>query len=115
MSIRGDRLRYIRQAKGVSQAQLADSAELSIRQISRYETVGESPSSDTLIRIAKALGVSVDYLLGLSLDPGGQLDSAELNDDERALVEAFRRGGWIAASRLITDRLEAMLGLIADQ
>jgi transcriptional regulator with XRE-family HTH domain len=111
MSIRGDRLRLARQQKGLSQTDLANAANTSIRQVSRYETESGDLTTETLVRIAETLNVSTDYLLGLSSEPSGQLDSPELNNDERALVEAFRRGGWIAASRMITDRIEAMLGL----
>ena len=66
MSIFAQNLRRLRQEKGLTQKQLAKLANISHQSISYYEN-GERPvNSDSLIAIAKCLGVSTDYLLGIS-------------------------------------------------
>jgi hypothetical protein len=55
--------------------------------------------------IAERLGVSTDYLLGLSDDPVARFGAAEINDDERAVVQALRHGGWPAVIRVVADRM----------
>ncbi len=56
----GDNIRRIRQKKGISQDRLSKEADLALNTIVKIET-GESPNPtvETLVKIAKALGVSV--------------------------------------------------------
>src|SRR2546425_5775031 len=66
----GQRLALIRGKRGLSQLDLAKLTGLKVQNISRLETESrEHVRSDTLIRLATALGVSADYLLGLTDDP----------------------------------------------
>lgn len=58
------RLREVRTMRGITQEQLAEMADISRVMVGRYETTDQLPALDTLIRIADALGVSTDYLLG---------------------------------------------------
>lgn len=58
-----DRIRQARQAKKLSQTDLARRADLNRKSLSRYE-LGSIPPADVLKAIAEALGVSADYLLG---------------------------------------------------
>ncbi|MBQ8087896.1 MAG: helix-turn-helix transcriptional regulator [Clostridia bacterium] len=60
----GKRLREVRQTREIMQEQLAEMADISRVMIGRYETTDQLPALDTLVRIADALGVSADYLLG---------------------------------------------------
>ena len=60
----GNRLREVRLMREITQEQLADKADISRVMIGRYETTDQLPALDTLVRIADALGVSTDYLLG---------------------------------------------------
>jgi len=54
----------------MSQQDLAALTGLKVQNISRLETAArEHVRSDTLIRLAQALDVSTDYLLGLTDDP----------------------------------------------
>jgi transcriptional regulator with XRE-family HTH domain len=66
----GDRLRRIRKAHELSQAELATMLGLPQSWISELET-GKRPHLDanTLARFCTALGVSADYLLGMTDDP----------------------------------------------
>jgi transcriptional regulator with XRE-family HTH domain len=59
-------LQEIRKKKGLTQAQLANITGLSRRMIGHYETMVKRPSLDNVIKIANALDVSIDELLGIS-------------------------------------------------
>ncbi len=59
-----DRLRKTRQERGLSQTDLAKRAGFQPSAISHFETGTRSPSFENLRRLADALGVSIDYLLG---------------------------------------------------
>lgn len=62
----GDRLRKIRESKGLTQEQLATTAKLNLRQYQRYESGERSIMQASLLTCAKisvALGIQVDDLL----------------------------------------------------
>jgi transcriptional regulator with XRE-family HTH domain len=63
----GERVRRTRRAQDLTQTQLALKAELDVITISRLETgTAKAVYGDTVVALARALGVSADYLLGLS-------------------------------------------------
>ena len=53
-------------AKNISNKQLADAIGVSPGNVSDWKSGRSKPSAEVLARIAKFLGVSTDYLLGLS-------------------------------------------------
>jgi transcriptional regulator with XRE-family HTH domain len=60
----GDRIKQARLAAGLSLRQLADlAAPLSATAISRYENGLDMPGTDVLLRLARALGLKVEYFL----------------------------------------------------
>lgn len=59
----GDRIREIRERKKLTQDQLASKANISKGFLSDVENNNKNPSSQLLLKIANALGASVDYLL----------------------------------------------------
>ncbi len=63
MATTGDRIREIREARGMTQDQLAVQAGISKGFLSEVENNKRNISSDNLLRIANVLGASVDYLL----------------------------------------------------
>ena len=58
-----NRLAQIRKAQGLTQINLADASELHINQIRRYEAGAAQPTLEGLIKLAKALHVSLDELV----------------------------------------------------
>jgi transcriptional regulator with XRE-family HTH domain len=56
-------LRRLRKNKDWSQGQLAQKAGIDLQKISKYERGISSPPIATLVKIAKALDVSLDYLV----------------------------------------------------
>jgi transcriptional regulator with XRE-family HTH domain len=105
IALRKDRLQILRERHGWSRRQLSLLCGLGTNQINKYEKGEIDPSSTHLKIIAEKLGVSTDYLLGLSDDPRGQLGDTELNEQERAVLEVLRRDGWVGVIHLAADRL----------
>ena len=64
----GENIKIVRMQKKMSQADLAKAANVHQKNISKYENDGVVPSALILKEIAKALGVSADYLLGSEKD-----------------------------------------------
>lgn len=75
-----ERLRELRQNKGLSQSQLADALNISKSAISMYELGKREPDLETLEGIADFFNVDINYLIGKEdgsmyyLDP----DAAEI-------------------------------------
>jgi len=65
----GQRLRRLRTAKGLTQAELGRLVGLSNRMVAYYEIQGGVPSSELFKSLAEALGVSLDALAGLERAP----------------------------------------------
>jgi transcriptional regulator with XRE-family HTH domain len=92
-----ERLRTAREKlRDWSQSQLADRAGMPPSSIAHFETGSRKPSFDTLRRLANALEVTTDYLLGRVDDPGlaeaGDplyRDVGKLTGNDRELAKDF--------------------------
>lgn len=82
------RLQDIIEAKGVTQAWLAEKANTTEATISRYISGVHKPNLDIVARIAQALNVSIDYIMDLSLSP---TPYREPDKDIVILANAYRR------------------------
>ena len=87
MASTGSRLKQLREAAGLSQRELARQLGQDQSNIRFWETTGKHPRSDVLIPMAKALGVTVEQLLG---QPNPSHASA-LGGRARQLFEAVSR------------------------
>ena len=72
------RLKETRQSSGMSQADLAERANVTSATISAYESTGKSPSVNIAMRIAQALDVSLDWLCGNERYEAGGFNSFAL-------------------------------------
>lgn len=63
-----DRIRETRERKGLSQNDLAEKAGMQASAISHFESGRRAPSFDNLRKLADALDVSIDFLLGRTDD-----------------------------------------------
>lgn len=82
-----DRLKELRSSKDLSQAEVAERAGLKVAVISFFETGRRKPSFDNLLKLADALSVSTDYLLGRQ---AGRVSSATgklLRDFEKLSIK----------------------------
>ena len=64
-----ERLKQVRLAKGLKGPQLAEKISVSKAAISQFESGKSRPCLDVLARLADALDVSVDFLLGRTDNP----------------------------------------------
>jgi transcriptional regulator with XRE-family HTH domain len=63
------RIKEVRETRGLTQVELALKAGLPAATISHFETSTRTPGTSTLQRLAEALEVRVDYLLGREDEP----------------------------------------------
>lgn len=92
-----NRLKELRSTIGLSQAQLAELAETTQRNISYWESGRVEMNLNTAIKLAHILNVEVEYLAGISddlgifpemtLSPMGE----NMTTEERKLVEQYRQ------------------------
>jgi transcriptional regulator with XRE-family HTH domain len=62
----GEQLRNVRKEKGLTQAQLAKISGISRRMIVHYETHVKMPPLSKVKKLAEAIGVSADELIGIT-------------------------------------------------
>lgn len=73
-------------------------------QISRWERGESIPRSEALIDLSQILGVSVDYLLGLSDEPTIRMRFDNLTLEEMAILTALRTDNDQEALKIIINR-----------
>jgi transcriptional regulator with XRE-family HTH domain len=65
----GQRVKEMRERRGIGPGELADKLDISPRTLERWENEGHSTWLDVAARVADVLDVSLDYLAGLTDDP----------------------------------------------
>ena len=98
------RLRLARDLRKMSQGDLAVKTGLQPSAISHFETGNRSPSFDNLKRLADALTVTTDYLLGRADEPGASGPEAG---------SLFRHAESLSADDFKT--LESMAKVLAEK
>lgn len=81
----GDRLRQLRKDRKLTQQQLAELIGVKNSVISFYEVGDRTPSPDVLRKLALALHVTSDYLLGI--ERAATLDASGLDEQDRLAVQ----------------------------
>ena len=91
-----DRLRSAREMRKLTQIELGTKANLPSTSIAHFEAGQRKPSFDNLRKLAEALEVTTDYLLGRVAEPsmaeaGDVLfrDIGKLSDYDRRIAENF--------------------------
>ena len=82
-----EKLKALREARGLTQLQVANRIGISKAMISAYETASKAPSIDILIRLSRLYGVSIDYLV--CVDAPKVIDVSDLDDETAALIAAL--------------------------
>lgn len=85
----GARLQRIRKEKGITQVELAKRLGSIQSVVSSYECGTTHPNHEMLARIATALGVSTDYLLGIA--PAPTATRADFKSDTPTIGKFQRR------------------------
>lgn len=90
----GDKLRDLRNERNLSQAQLAKRIGVNSSTVALYETGDRLPSLPRLIALSRSLGVTTDYLLGVSRKKDCCLDVTGLTQRQieslEAVIENYR-------------------------
>lgn len=100
-------LKKIVKAQNKSLTSLAVELEISQEAISQYISGKIKPKMSTIIKMAKILGTSTDYLLGLTDNPNPS--NFKLSEGENNLIMKYRK-----LSNKDKVRLEAYLEAIND-
>ena len=80
----GKRLKSLRKAANLTQAQIGERIGVRKTVISSYENDLRQPSYDNLVKLANLYKVSTDWLLGNT--KSGTFDFSNLTDEQAALV-----------------------------
>lgn len=104
----GDRVRALRQRKGWTLDQLAGEAQTSKSFLSTVENGRSQPSGKVLLRLAQALGASVDYLVQGDRALPERAAPVAIPEELAALAESE---GW--SFRKVRAVLEARRAIIA--
>lgn len=92
----GDRIRYARECLDISRNELAKKLQMSYFTLSKYETSEREPDYQTLIRIAQALHVTTDFLLGNDKPQ----TAAILSEAEQSFLLQYRNLSQKAKARI---------------
>lgn len=85
----GDRLRAAREKRGWTQRGLGIEADMDATSLSKFESGERQPSARSIVRLAKAMNVSADYLLGLLPAEVDTMDSRLSLEDHQALLDQW--------------------------
>lgn len=110
-----DRMRELREEKGLTQQGLADAINIGKSAIALYETDKRQPDPHTLQKFADFFGVTIDYLLGRS--DIRRLDQKENNNTylppqkPNKLYDVIARAEDLPEENLdqVVDALEALI------
>ncbi len=102
-----ERLSRLRKHRKLKQVDVAAAADVDRSSISKYETGGDVPGRDTLMKLAEFYGVSIDWLAAGSGLPLEKEAARARNEEEALLLWAFRT--------VPTDEASAHLNLLVSR
>lgn len=105
----GERLRRLREGRGFTQRELAEAAETSQRMIAYYETHSGTPAGPVLLRLARALKISPDELIGLKAE--GRSAEASSSPQNLRLWRKLKRVEKLPAAqrRTVVQLIDALV------
>lgn len=102
-----DNLKDVMRQRGFTQALLAEKADITEATISRYLAGVHSPKIEYIAKMAAALNVSIDYLLGLS---SSSIPDQPPSPEIRTLIAGYERADphtkkmvWMQLDLYLTD------------
>ena len=95
----GNRIKTLREAKKITQSELARQLNVSRQIISYYETGARMPNTEDIALLAKYFEVPADYLLNLSDSTSTDLTEREISDltglEERPLGDLIKNNSFL--------------------
>lgn len=110
-----DRLKDIRESKNLTQEELANLSGVSARSIQRYESGASRPRVEATEKIAKALNVSVNEILGsddMLIAQAGEKYGARGAKQAQELMNEIT--GLFAGGEMAEEDMDIMLKAIQD-
>jgi len=104
------RLKERREAKGLTQAELARRVGVGRDSYNKYERAGVQPANETLVLLAGTLDTTVDYLLGKS-----DHNHLIIPDELEGVQVAFHRGEFEDLTQDEVDKLAEFARFIKTQ
>lgn len=95
-----NRIKELRESRGMNQQRLAIELNVSQAMISKYELGISEPDITTIKQIADFFGVSADYLLEIS-DEKMCVSSDTFTDEERELLFGFKHLDTLKRAKLL--------------
>lgn len=106
----GSRIKETREKRGLSQRALAGRINKSPAAISSYESNVQTPPTDVLISIARALNVSVDYLIDWDNDEC--FSATNLSDAQKNFLDQLLKEFTCPSGRMSFQQTEIIRNLI---
>ncbi|MCC0695189.1 helix-turn-helix domain-containing protein [Clostridioides sp. ES-S-0048-02] len=78
----GDRIAKLRKELNINQKELATNVGITEASLSRYENNLREPKSEIIVRLAKSLKTSTDYLLGIN-------ENTKINREDKLIIESL--------------------------
>ena len=85
-----ENLRLYRNMLGLTQTELAKAVGITRSAVNNYEAAQSEPSFEVLCKFADVLGVELTALIQKRLDIPNYIRTAQITDDESALLQAYR-------------------------
>ncbi len=106
----GPRLRRLRRSRGLTLAEVAADAGLSVSLLSRLETGRRQPTLDALLPLARAFGVAIDALIGAPAtgDPRAHL-TPRAHSGSGVIVPLTERPGRVSVFKHVLGPREVRL------
>lgn len=105
----GNRIKYLREEKEISQKKLAEYIKVSPSSIGMYEQERRVPSAEILNLIAEFFNVSVDYLMGRT-DTKNDENKYNINKKSQEILDVIKKSG-INLDKIDYIKLEQLLKL----
>ena len=115
----GETILNYRQQRGLSQEKLAEQVGVSRQAVSKWEVGDASPDTDKLIPLARALGITVDELLGnfpeeesqdSTTGPSRSGEYTYVGDVAKTVTEPEKKPGWFATQWYLLGLIPAIWG-----
>ncbi|MEJ3654326.1 helix-turn-helix domain-containing protein [Actinomycetes bacterium KLBMP 9759] len=97
----GPRLRELRQQRGTTLAQLAESTGISVSTLSRLESGGRRPTLELLLRLARAHQVQLDEMVGAPPTGDPRIHARPITRNGTTFVPLTRRPGGVQAFKQV--------------
>ena len=113
MPMFGDRLKSLRNRKGLSQAEFAKQIGVSKSSVNMYERGEREPNFETLETIADYFNVDLDYLMGKSeIENRARAAIIPFKPDDRNVLRLAGRDGSYLERTLTDDQLRALTAIL---